>query len=193
MGVIMLPIAIRALRATNYLRRKASLDDSPNHPDPDMRGPRNPAVPSASAMKSRATATQPDPYDDGSKPQPGAPQADPEIGGDLGVQTEAATLKQEERPTSTGGGTHEEDASDDWAYRVVAGEIGAGKQDTGLWLKAFVDTDGDATRQKVAYVKARVAALLAEQRVRREQENAERLRTAVDARRAQEDAQRVVQ
>jgi hypothetical protein len=71
---------------------------------------------------------------------------------------------------------------DHWAAAMA--EIESGQRRPGIWAKAFAESDGDETKAKVAYLKARVAQLTAassaESDARKEARDKERQRIAVE-------------
>jgi curved DNA-binding protein CbpA len=52
------------------------------------------------------------------------------------------------------------------AYELVDRELESAKMDRGLWLKAFVESGGDATRQKLRYVQIRLDQLRTTEKAR---------------------------
>lgn len=52
------------------------------------------------------------------------------------------------------------------AYELIDKELEGGRVDRGLWLKAFVDSGGDATRQKLRYVQIRIDQLRTTEKAR---------------------------
>lgn len=49
------------------------------------------------------------------------------------------------------------------AFELAADEIDAGKQQRGLWAKAFADSEGDTQKQKALYLRYRADQLMREQ------------------------------
>lgn len=49
------------------------------------------------------------------------------------------------------------------AFELAADEIDAGKQQKGLWAKAFADSEGDTQKQKALYLRYRADQLMREQ------------------------------
>lgn len=52
------------------------------------------------------------------------------------------------------------------AYELIDKELEAARMDRGLWLKAFVESGGDATRQKLRYVQIRLDQLRTTEKAR---------------------------
>ncbi len=62
-----------------------------------------------------------------------------------------------------GAKSRDKELSQDWAYEQATTEIENGTPDKAVWARVFADCDGDDRRAKAAYIKRRVARLLAEQ------------------------------